>query len=234
LFGGGFGYETDPDTGLIWNGEKIYLPDIGRFIGRFNSSASTGGGYAPVGNNPNTSSSGPIAERVADIAEGGNNTTYVGFEPLDPGDPEYLPPVFAGFTGWAWGKDADQIKSDLVHAGVRAIVDHPMLPFLAGKIISKIPRPAKAIVIGENMKERVIPFAAKYGLQYFVPKLPAGAPKWLQMIENAIWLTGKVLLGYAVYDRGIDVYRDKRSMFYRMEKFLLKAFGKEVIDVSYF
>jgi hypothetical protein len=49
----------------------------------------------------------------------------VGFEPLDPGDPEYLPPVFAGFTGWAWGKDAQQIKSDLVNAGVTAIVNAP-------------------------------------------------------------------------------------------------------------
>jgi YD repeat-containing protein len=158
LFGGGFGYETDPDTGLIWNGEKIYLPDIGRFIARHNSSASTGGGYAPPGNNPNTSSSGPIAERVADIAEGGNKTYYVAPEPLDPGDPEHLPPVFAGFTGWAWGKDAQQIKSDLVNAGVTAVVDHPLIYFLPLPLKLGIFKGCKVPKVDGIAKKAIEPF----------------------------------------------------------------------------
>ena len=74
-----------------------------------------------------------------------------------------------------------------------------------------------SIAIGENMTDRVVPFAESIGADYYVPTQSISEVGMQKALENnADWFIGKLNAGYRVYDLGIDVNR-ARSVFYSME-----------------
>ena len=72
----------------------------------------------------------------------------------------------------------------------------------------------KPVVIGENMKNRVIPVAQKKGADYYKPRNTKGDP----LKKNERWIDDKMRQGREIIDIGPDPRRSKRSPFYEAEK----------------
>ena len=74
-------------------------------------------------------------------------------------------------------------------------------------------------MIGENMKDRVIPYAEKVGAKYY-KAVGKRAENW--MANNKRWIQRVIKAGKKVVDIGEDATRSKRSDNYEMEKSELK------------
>jgi uncharacterized protein RhaS with RHS repeats len=72
----------------------------------------------------------------------------------------------------------------------------------------------KPVVIGENMKDSVIPAAKKRGADYYKPRKTKGDP----LKKNERWIDDKMREGRKIIDIGPDPRRSKRSPFYEAEK----------------
>jgi len=79
----------------------------------------------------------------------------------------------------------------------------------ASKAVSK-----RTVVIGENMKNRVIPTAKQEGADLYKPRQTKGDP----LKKNERWIDDKMRKGYDIIDIGPDPKRSKRSPFYEAEK----------------
>lgn len=92
----------------------------------------------------------------------------------------------------------------------------------ATNIMSNSLRP---IVIGENMVDRVIPYAKKVGAEWYKPysKNPGN---WMK--NNERWLNKMVKQGREIIDIGIDPVRSMRSSYYEMELGLLNKLNYPV------
>ncbi len=90
------------------------------------------------------------------------------------------------------------------------------------------------VVIGENMRERVIPFARKYGYETIADYIPSD--KWT-MEANEQWLKQMMREGREIIDIGPDFtrrlryrlgYRDERaappSLAYGLERRILREY----------
>ena len=84
---------------------------------------------------------------------------------------------------------------------------------VTGKVVGKSAK-RKAVVIGENMKDRVIPTAKNRGAEYYKPRKTKSDP----LKKNERWIDEKMREGRKVIDIGPDPKRSKRSPFYKAEK----------------
>jgi hypothetical protein len=94
-----------------------------------------------------------------------------------------------------------------------------VVPFATGLGAGyKASKSLKPIVIGENMKDRVIPYAKEIGGDWYKPR--SNRPdKWLT--NNERWLKAKMAEGREIIDIGIDPLRTTRSPYYEAEKKLI-------------
>ena len=120
-------------------------------------------------------------------------------------------------------------RGDYVNAGLSAAA---MIPFAGwgstgGKMALK--HGDEAIVIGESMEKRVIPFAKEIGAKYYKPTSKI-AENWMK--NNKRWLLKQIREGKKIIDIGIDTTRTVRSDFYKMEKTLLEKLGYPVTKVK--
>src|SRR5688500_14223372 len=77
----------------------------------------------------------------------------------------------------------------------------------------------KAVVIGENMTKRVIPYAKKLGAGYYKPRTSSPPENWLR--NNQRWVDKQMRLGVAIIDIGPDMKRREigvASPYYTMER----------------
>ncbi len=72
----------------------------------------------------------------------------------------------------------------------------------------------KPVVIGENMKDRVIPKAKELDADYYKPRKTSGDP----LKKNERWIDDKMREGREIIDLGPDPRRAKRSEYYEAEK----------------
>jgi hypothetical protein len=72
----------------------------------------------------------------------------------------------------------------------------------------------KKIVIGENMSERVIPFAERIGADYYKPR---ATNKDNFIRNNKKWIQTQMRQGKEIVDLGVDPQRSVRSPYYEME-----------------
>ena len=83
------------------------------------------------------------------------------------------------------------------------------------------------VVIGENMSDRVIPYAEEIGAKYYKPR-STNPDNWLN--NNKKWLQKEIKNGS--YDKGIDPTRETRSKYYEMEQSVLRKNNIEPIKVK--
>jgi hypothetical protein len=81
----------------------------------------------------------------------------------------------------------------------------------------------KPIVIGENMKDRVVPKAKEIGGDYYKPRPPRDMEHALQKQKR--WINDKMREGREIVDMGPDPARRTRSPFYEVEKSELSRRG---------
>ena len=75
---------------------------------------------------------------------------------------------------------------------------------------------ARPIVIGENMRDRVIPKAAELGADYYKPRAPVDVEHAFK--KQARWINDQMRQGREIIDLGPDPIRTKRSPFYEIER----------------
>ena len=88
----------------------------------------------------------------------------------------------------------------------------PAIAMQAGKQTAK---QAGKVVIGENMKMRVIPIAKKIGAKYYKPTSKKSV-NWLK--NNKRWIKKQMKEKKEICDIGVDPTRKNRSPNYKMEK----------------
>ena len=88
--------------------------------------------------------------------------------------------------------------------------------------MGKLSKLANKVVIGENMPQRVIPFAKKIGASYFKAR---GTNSKYFMRNNRQWIRRQMRQGKEIFDIGIERGRAIRSPYYRMEKEMLKKYN---------
>ena len=93
------------------------------------------------------------------------------------------------------------------------------VPYLPAGITKVVKGGGKAIVIGENMKDRVIPMAEKLGADYYKVR-SQNEDNWLK--NNMRWLNERMKEGREIIDIGPDPNRPTRSPYYEAEKRLLE------------
>lgn len=72
----------------------------------------------------------------------------------------------------------------------------------------------RPVVIGENMKDRVIPTAETWGADHYKPRKTSGDP----LKKNKRYIDNVMSDSREVIDIGPDPRRSKRSPFYEAEK----------------
>jgi len=87
----------------------------------------------------------------------------------------------------------------------------------------------RKVVIGENMGERVIPYAEEIGAKYYKPR-STNPDNWMR--NNQRWITKEIKLGTEFHDVGIDSTRALRSEFYQMEKQVLEKYNIKPTTVN--
>jgi RHS repeat-associated protein len=109
-----------------------------------------------------------------------------------------------------------------------------------GSVGAKVGRAPKTVVLGRNMKDRVIPYAQKNGYGYYkgtpgwVPRsaIQRVSPATLQMVDMAFnkhWIKQQVRRGNRIVDIGQPRgYRP--SAFYEMERRQVRGYGNYVKD----
>lgn len=139
---------------------------------------------------------------------------------------------FIGFDLYKLGRDAlsgckGNLKGNLAALGGDVV--GALIPGLTGvglgiRGVGKAT--TKTIVIGENMAERVIPYANKIGAKYYNPtktvQQMGGLKKALQ--GNIQWVKDMVSKGYKVLDVG-PKGKNPTSFFYKAEVGTLKKLG---------
>jgi YD repeat-containing protein len=248
LFGGGFGYETDDDAGLIWVGSKPFFPKIGRFISRSGGgSAVYGGGYAPVGNNPVISPGGGISVPSGSGPSGPVaaplEVPWLDDGPVDSGwtgsDPDaWLQTASNFFAGWGDGLTWNTTKLIRDHFGIGG-VEYDSTSYTVGTgvgvahqfAILGAPRPlrgAPTVVLGPGnaVNQHVAVYGGiKYGggiTQKILPSAVKNALTFeIKAAENSLWLIWKLFAGYNFLLLPIDSNID--SPFYRREIKILKG-----------
>jgi len=87
----------------------------------------------------------------------------------------------------------------------------------------------RVVVIGETMRQRVVPFAESIGADWYKPR--SNIPEnWMK--NNERWIKQLIKEGAVIIDIGEDVARAVRSEYYAMEKRILEAAGYGVIKVA--
>ena len=84
----------------------------------------------------------------------------------------------------------------------------------------------KPVVIGENMKDRVIPTAEDLDAGYYKPRNTSGDP----LKKNERWIDDKMREGREIIDVGPDPMREDRSKFYEAEKKRIETKGYPVTN----
>ena len=96
-----------------------------------------------------------------------------------------------------------------------------IVPFATGLGAGyKASKGVKPIVIGENMRDRVIPYAKEIGADWYKPR-SNNPERWLG--NNERWLQTKMAEGREIIDIGIDPLRTTRSPYYEVEKNLIQS-----------
>ncbi|OGX06963.1 MAG: hypothetical protein A2Z88_04115 [Omnitrophica WOR_2 bacterium GWA2_47_8] len=162
---------------------------------------------------------------------------YVWNSPVNWVDPYGLSPVINNSNLWEMLLKESFKKTEIF---MPSYLTHPEKLLEAGAIIVPIGGAGtfakkaagfcsvgeKTIVIGEDMTNRVIPFAKRIGAEYYSPTQTIQQMGGLRnaLRANIDWLTGKVKSGYRVIDIGP---KDKKaiSIFYRAEAGILKKLG---------
>ena len=99
----------------------------------------------------------------------------------------------------------------------------PVVPSSLGKHVDDVIEIGKKapIVIGENMSERVIPFAKEIGGTYYKPWKMDLFEMDLALKRDERWIRNIVKEGREIIDIGIDKTRQTRSPFYKRENRVL-------------
>jgi RHS repeat-associated protein len=188
----------DRDTSLLRFGYRDYDPEVGRWTAKdpigFNGGDTDLYGY--VVNNPVNLSdpNGQYADIALDIA----------------------------FILW----DIKNLYSDPCNRGenIAALgldVLGAIVPFATGLGAGyKASKGLKPVVIGENMRDRVIPYAKEIGADWYKPR-SNNPERWLG--NNERWLKTKMAEGREIIDIGIDPLRTTRSPYYEAEKHLIQS-----------
>lgn len=91
-----------------------------------------------------------------------------------------------------------------------------------GKIVKAPSTIRKTVVIGENMAERVIPYANKYGFSYFKPR-GTNPANWMR--NQTQWIRRQIQSpGTRIIDIGPDPSRAIRSNYYLKELDMLRKY----------
>lgn len=77
----------------------------------------------------------------------------------------------------------------------------------------------KTVVIGENMDDRVVPYARENDFSYYKPR-GMNRDNWLK--NNRQWINRQIKQGNEIIDVGPDPMRTERSTYYQMEKSVLE------------
>jgi RHS repeat-associated protein len=93
-------------------------------------------------------------------------------------------------------------------------------------------RNAPPIVLGENMRDRVIPFAERHGFEYYRPGSPGTFEE--NLAANRSWLLGRLAEGSTVIEIGRDPLRPEPSPFYLMESSLVNQNAAPTISFGGF
>src|SRR3990172_1662708 len=213
--------ELDEDTGLYYYGARYYNPSIGRFMsvdpaGGDQTDPQSWNKYAYVQNNPFkfADPDGEFLETAWDgfnIALGvyslkQNLTQGKYFDALiDAGgivvdSAAAIAPFVPGGVGLA-------IKTGRTGKGITQVVNEGLTQ-LTKKVIKK------PVVIGENMKDIVIPTAKKLDAEYYKPRNTKGD----SLKKNIRYIDDKIREEREIIDIGIDPRRSKRSPYYEAEK----------------
>jgi hypothetical protein len=81
-----------------------------------------------------------------------------------------------------------------------------------GRIVKGVSTIEKTVVIGENMAQRVIPYAEKYGFKYFRPR-GTNPASWMR--NQVQWIRRQIQdPGTRIIDIGPDLSRAVRSEYY--------------------
>ena len=84
----------------------------------------------------------------------------------------------------------------------------------------------RTVIIGENMTERVIPYARKIGADYYKAKLWSHPNNWMK--NNEAWIRKQMREASHIIDIGPDVARRAikgSSPYYEMEKTKIKKWN---------
>jgi RHS repeat-associated protein len=203
------GKPQDTGTGLSYYGARWYDANLGRFIspdpaGFVETNPVSFNRYAYANNNP---------VRYVDPDGRWAEDAVLGVPSLALGINSFVDNIKAG-NYLSATVDAGGIIAD------GAAILAPGIPGGAGlgiKIIREGGERAvtkKPVVIGENMKDRVIPAAKNRGADYYKPRKTKGDP----LKKNERWIDDKMREGREIIDIGPDPRRSKRSPFYEAEK----------------
>ncbi len=226
--------ELDEDIGLYYYGARYYNPVIGRFMsvdpaGGDHTDPQSFNKYAYVQNNPFTlkdpdgeigvicdaaSEFGNIAAQIS----GGAADLLVAYGKIGVRNSEYI------YLD-ALRKSFDKFSFITGFCSVRGLAKRGA--FKLGAVAGKVDNVGevltntskKPIVIGENMKDRVIPAAKELGADVYEPRSKI-KESWLK--NNVLWLKQKMKEGREIIDIGPDPKRPVRSPFYEAEKQLIE------------
>ncbi|MEX2247958.1 MAG: RHS repeat-associated core domain-containing protein [Dehalococcoidia bacterium] len=153
-------------------------------------------------------------------------STYLAEAPKDDGGSGFFSLPLVGEVGTG----GLALGGGFTLAGLGAAVAPFAVPIAIAAPFALIPNdtgPARPVVIGENMGERVIPASAALGAQnYFGPteEQLGGTMHASALNVNRQWIQAMIRQGRVIYDIGIDENRrGGRSEFYAMEKAELAA-----------
>ncbi len=91
-----------------------------------------------------------------------------------------------------------------------------------GRIIKGVSNAKKVVVIGENMAERVIPYAKKYGYKFFKPR-GTNPSNWMK--NQAQWIRRQIKDPWTeIIDIGADPARATRSEYYLKELEMIRKY----------
>jgi len=229
------------ETGLYYLRARYYLPRIGRFLSEDPAGLAAGlnlyvfahnrpvGARDPFGLDASNLDDGDPAEyeppeRWGDVLiDNANRRPWV--RPALVGMQTTAEVVGACLPGSDWIEAGGELTQGNFGLAIVAVLPGPDL----GKVW-RIGRRLPPIVIGENMKDRVIPYAREIGATWYKPRPGVPPDRWLKNNERAVkrWMRE----GREIIDIGIDPRRSRRSPYYEMEKRVLEEAGYPITRVE--